>query len=151
MVQSRCAPFEKITASTQPLLTYLEHRDEIEAASATLEAHREEFDALADDNAAFANRSQTLFAEETFAPLRFTVEDLQRASDRLGPLDDLFSDQGIDTIRKAILFLADEERRMRIAMSLWALSPRYVAEERYLDGLIIQHCEIGRASCRERV
>lgn len=104
------AAFEEIAASAQPILTYLDHQDEIAAAANTLEAHREEFVALVDNVDAFIKRSQTLFAEEAFAPLRFTVDDIQRASDHLGSLGDLFSDQGIETIRKAILFLADEDR-----------------------------------------
>lgn len=133
------AAFEEIAASTQPLLTYLEQQEQIDAAANTLEAHRGEFVTLVDNVDAFIKRSQTLFAEETFAPLRFTEDDIQRASDHLGSLGDLFSDQGIETIRKAILFLTDEDRRTRIALNLLALLPRYVAEGRHLDGHIIQH------------
>jgi hypothetical protein len=44
------------------------------------------------------------------------------------------------TLRAAILYLADNERRASLAMELYSHLPDFVAAGRYLDGWLIQSC-----------
>ena len=57
-------------------IEFEDKRSQIEVASQALEAHRAEFEALLKDWQAVADRSHALFAEEPFAPMWFTVEDI---------------------------------------------------------------------------
>ena len=133
--------FGRLLAKVQPLLTYLDRREEIEAASAALEAHREEFDRLTADAEAYLDRSRKLFAEERFAPLRFTAADVRRAFESSGWPSNLASDDVVvETLRAAILYLADPDRRRQLALELLLRLPDYVAAGRHLDGWMIQEC-----------
>ena len=135
------AVFEELLAQTQPILTYLEHQEEIEAAATVLEAHREEFDRLVEDQEAYLARAEALFAEERFAPLRFTAADIHRAFESVGYPPNLSpGDQMFETLLAAIMHLADKERRKQLAMDLVLHLPHYVAAGRYLDGWLIQEC-----------
>ena len=135
------AVFEELLAQTQPILAYLEHQEEIEAAATVLEAHREEFDRLVEDKEAYLARAEALFAEERFAPLRFTAADIHRAFESVGYPPNLSpGDQMFKTLLAAIMHLAAKERRKQIAMDLVLHLPHYVAAGRYLDGWLIQEC-----------
>ena len=135
------AEFEELLAKTQPVLDYMEQQPAIEAASHAIEAHRADFDKLVGDGQAYLQRTSSLFAEERFLPLRFTADDVQRAFDKVGPLPPGSSnDQFVKIVRKAILHLADKERRSQSAMSLLMHLPDLVAANRPLDAWIIQHC-----------
>jgi hypothetical protein len=123
------------------LLTYAAHQQEIEAASEKLKPYHAEFDRLCQNAKAYERQSQALFAEETFAPFRFTAADLSRAFAEVGvpPLGDTSKKTG-KLLRKALLFLATEERRNELAMRLLLLMPKYVEQGRHLDALVIESC-----------
>ena len=86
---------------------------EIEAASESLEAHRAGFEALLADEQALVERGRKLFAEQRFARLRFRAADIQRAFSAVGYLSfAVVDDRTFETMRKAILFLADQKMGM---------------------------------------
>jgi hypothetical protein len=135
------AAFDELLARTQPILDYMKQQPAIEAASQAIEAHRAAFDKLAKDEEVYMERTHALFAEERFAPLRFTADDVRRAFDKVGhPTPGSSDDKFVETVRKAILHLADKERRSQLAMSLLMHLPDYVAADRPLDAWILQHC-----------
>jgi hypothetical protein len=135
------AEFARLLAQTQPVLAYMQRQEEIESASKALEAHRAEFCRLAEDEEAYLSQVRALFAEERFAPLRFTADDVRRAFDKVGQPPNLAADDRVvENLRAAILHLADQERRSQLAMELLLHLPDYVAAGRYLDGWLIQHC-----------
>ena len=135
------AGFEELLAKTQPILDYMKQEPAIEAASQAIAAHGADFDKLVEDQEAYLERTQALFAEERFVPLRFTADDVQRAFDKVGhPTPGSSSDRFVEIVRKAMLHLADKERRSRSAMSMLVHLPDYVAAGRPLDAWIIQHC-----------
>jgi DNA-binding transcriptional MerR regulator len=135
------AEFEDLLARTQPILEYIKQEPAIEAASQAIAAQRADFDKLAKDEEAYLQRTRALFAEERFVPLRFTADDVRRAFDTVGqPTPGSSDDTFVETVRKAILHLADKERRSQLAMSLLMHLPDYVAANRPLDAWILQHC-----------
>jgi DNA-binding transcriptional MerR regulator len=135
------AEFAELLASAQPVLDYMEQQPAIEAASQAIEAYRADFDKLVEDEKAYLQRTQALFAEERFVPLRFTADDLQRAFKQVGSLPPVSSDDKfVESVRKAILHLADKEWRSHAAMRLAMELPDYVAAKRPLDAWILQHC-----------
>jgi len=132
---------ERLLNQVGPLLDCVERQSEIEAASKALEAHRAEFEKLADDYQAYAQRSKALFAEEPFAPLRFTADDVRRAFAHVGqPSYMATDDQFVKIVRAAILHLADKDRRSQLAMNLLLRLPEYVAAGRPLDACLIEEC-----------
>jgi hypothetical protein len=131
----------RLLTDLQPVLTYMEREPEIEAACSTLEAHRAEFFKLADDEDAYLERTKALFAEERFAPLRFSSEAVRRAFGVMGqPANMASDDRFVETARAAILHLADKSLRSQSAMSLLMHLPDYVAAGRPLEAWILQHC-----------
>jgi hypothetical protein len=131
----------RMAAELQPVLAYMERQPAIEDACHALEAHRAEFEKLAKDEKAIQKRARELFAEERFKPLRFTAKDIQRAFDQVGrPGNTASNDRFVETVRAAILCLADKSRRNDLSMSLLLSLPDYVAAGRHLDGWIIQDC-----------
>jgi hypothetical protein len=135
------ADFEKLLAQTRPVLDYMERQPAIEAAAQAIDGHRADFDKLVEDEEAYLARTKALFAEERFVPLRFTADDVQRAFGKVGhPTPGSSGDRFVQTVRKAILHLADKDRRNGSAMSILMHLPDYVAAQRPLDAWIIQHC-----------
>jgi hypothetical protein len=135
------AEFEELLARTQPILDYMKQQPAIEAAAQAIEAHRADFKKLTKDDEAYMQRTRALFAEEPFVPLRFTADDVRRAFDKAGqPTPGSSDDKFVETVRKAILHLADKERRSQFAMSLLLHLPDYVTADRPLEAWIIQHC-----------
>ncbi len=133
--------FERLLAETQPILAYMERQTEIEAASKALEAHRGDFEKLANDGQEYQQQSHALFAEERFAPLRFTADEVRRAFDQVGqPPNMAADDRFVEKLRATILHLATKERRSQLAMSLLLHLPDYVAAGRPLDACILQEC-----------
>jgi hypothetical protein len=122
--QAKSEELQRILDQTQPLLTYMERKEEIEWASQTLEAHRAEFEKLLDEERAYQERAHMVFAEERFRPAWFTKEEVRRALEhaRYTPagMDD---EQTVESLRAAILHLADEETRSRLSMILLASLP----------------------------
>ena len=128
-------------AKTQPILDYVQREPAIEAASREIESRRAEFEKLVKDQKAYGERTRALFAEERFVPLRFTAEAVEQAFEEVGrPMPGCSDDKFVETVRKAILHLANKERRNQWAMSLLMHLPDYVAANRPLDGCILQHC-----------
>lgn len=136
------AEFTRLLEESRPVFDYMERQPAIESASAVLEAHRDEFIKLTKRPDALMKRAQTLFAEERFAPLSFTAADVQRAFDHVGhPSFGLIpDDRTVALLRAAILHTADKPQREEMAMALLMHLPDLVAENRFLDGWIIQHC-----------
>lgn len=124
----------------EELADYQRQHEEIEAACEKMEPHRAEFEALLADEPSFLERCQTLFAEERFAPFRFHAADLRRAFEKVGYPGFAADPKRRETLLKAILFLADEERRGRLSRELLKMLPDYVAANRYLDAWVIQYC-----------
>ena len=74
-------------------------------------------------------------------PRSASADDVKRAFDKVGhPTPGSSNDSFVETVRKAILHLADKERRSSSAMSILMHLPDYVAADRPLDAWIIQHC-----------
>ena len=145
------AEIEQLLGPALSAVAYHERRDEIEAAAQKLEAYRDEFVALAKDVRAYLVQARTLFAEAPFAPLWFTVEDIQRAFDRVGDLSYPANDPRIaKTLEAAILFLAGEDRRAELARRLMLHLPAFVAAGRHLDAWVIQDCACATVENAER-
>ena len=135
------AEFADLRAKVGPLLAYMEKQGEIEAAGAALEAHRAEFEKLLADQDAYMDRASALFADECFAPLRFTAAEIRRAFDHVGyPAIASPNERTGEILRAAILYLADKDRRSHCSMGLLLHLPAFVAAGRRLDGWLIQHC-----------
>jgi hypothetical protein len=131
--------FDKLIAAHGSTLDYLAHREEIEAASRELETHRSEFDKLFTDADRLGDITGTLFSEECFVPLRFTPVEIKRAFDHVGyPAMISPDERTVQTLRAAILYLADEERRNHLALSLFSLLPRFTAAHRFMEASLIQ-------------
>ncbi|HUD49446.1 MAG TPA: hypothetical protein VMR33_21650 [Candidatus Baltobacteraceae bacterium] len=130
----------RLLARTAPLKAYLSRNLEIEAASQALEPHRQEFDNFVNDNPAYQDRIELLFAEDRFAPLRFSPRDLQRAFDHAGSPLAVPKDNLAEHLRKLILYLADKEYRTSAAINLLISLPDYVSAARYMDGCLILSC-----------
>jgi len=135
------ALYKSLLAETGPLLEYVERQPEIEAAQEAIEAHRPALVQLFKDPEACRERTQRLFTEERFAPLRFTAQDVQRAFDKLGKPSSLAtSDKFTEKVFAAILFLADKERRSQLSTKLLLHLPDLVAEGRPLDACLVDEC-----------
>jgi hypothetical protein len=131
----------RVFRENETLLTYLAHEEEVQAASEKLEPYHAEFDRLCHDAAAYERQSKALFAEAAFAPFRFTAADLRRAFAEVGvPALDGPSSKASKLLRKALLFLATNERRNELAMRLLLLMPGYAQRGRHLDALMIGYC-----------
>jgi hypothetical protein len=131
--------FERLLKMTGDVVAYEEMHDEIELAMETLEAHRDEFEAL--DPEAAMDRAERLFSEEQFRPMRFTAEDVHGAFEEVGYPQRLraLTPQDAEPLREAILFLADEDLRRHLSRKLMMLLPEYVSARRYLDAWIIEY------------
>jgi hypothetical protein len=137
------AKWTRAIAGLEVVVAYQEQREQIEAACQALEAHRAEFEALAQDEEAYADRARKLFAEEAFMPVRFRAADVQRAFDAVGvPTATSPAEETVKTLREAILFLAGKTERSTLAMRLLMLLPEYVHAGRHLDAWVIQHCAL---------
>jgi SEC-C motif len=131
--------FGELLSTAEPILEYLQRREEVEAAAAQLEAHRTEFEKLAADKDRYLALAQAVFAEACFVPLRFAASDVQRAFDHVGYPPTLLQDERtVEILRAAILHVADKENRSRLAMSLLLRLPEFVAARRYLEAWLLQ-------------
>lgn len=131
--------FGELLSKTEPVLEYLAHQAEIEAAGAELEAHRSEFEKLAADQERYLALAQAVFAEECLASLRFSASDVQNAFDHVGyPAMMSPDDRTLEILRAAILHAADKERRSCLAMGLLVRLPQFVAAGRYLEAWVLQ-------------
>lgn len=123
----------------QPLLEFLEQRERIRAAAAQLETYREEFEKLTERKDTFLERAQTLFEQETFAPLRFTAAEVGKALRTVGFAPSAQPDKKLaKKVRSALLRLANRERRRELSLALMKHLPDFVAAGRYMDAWMIQ-------------
>lgn len=130
----------RLLARTAPLTAYLSRKPEIEAATEALKPHQQEFANFVNDTTAYQNRVEALFAEDRFAPLRFTPEALQRAFDQLGSPLTVSKEKLAEHLRSVILCLADKEYRTSASVTLLVCLPDYVVAERYMDGCLVLSC-----------
>ena len=138
--------FAQLLSATEPLLQYMSRREEIGAAGEALEAHREAFVELAQDGSRYSALARVVFAEECFAPLRFTAADVKRAFDHVGqPALMSPDDRTVQTLRAAILHLSDPERRTVLSLGLMSHLPDFVGAGRYLEGWLVQSLAIETA------
>jgi len=128
---------KQLLARAVPLLEYSKRQAEILAATEVLQAHEQEFIELSKDASAFNNRIEAVFAEERFAPLRFTSDDLQRAFDQSGSPLAIPKEKVKEHLRGIILQLADKDYRTAASASLLLSLPEYVGQVRLLDGCIV--------------
>ena len=130
-----------LLAQTDQATEFKDKRSQIEAASHALEAHRAEFEALLKDWQAATDRAHVLFAEEPFAPMWFTVQDIQHAFEAVGyPPHIELDERTVEVMADAILHIADPKRRKRDYVRLLSLVPDYVSAGRFMDAWLIQYC-----------
>lgn len=134
------AEIEKLLAQAAPIVAYTKRQPEIEAAAATLESHREEFEKLSNDSAKFQEKIEALFAEERFVPLRFTIEQIQRGVDHAGTPIGVPKDKLAEHLRGMILYLADKSYRTSAAIKLLLAVPDFVEAGRPIEGCVILSC-----------
>ncbi|HEX4119831.1 MAG TPA: SEC-C domain-containing protein [Verrucomicrobiae bacterium] len=134
------AEIARLLARTAPLLAYLNREPEIRAAETALEAHHQELFDLAKDNTAYQNRIEAVFADERFIPLRFTVEDLQKAFDHAGSPLTIAKEKLREHLQGIVLQLATKDYRTTASVNLLVSLPDYIAEGRSLDGCLVMSC-----------
>jgi hypothetical protein len=132
---------ESLFAAAEAMADFETRREAIEEASDKLESHRAEFEALMYDSQSALDHAMRLFSEETFAPFRYTPEDLNEAFSRtrfprlhreeIEPAD-------MEAIVGAMLSMVDEKDRLRLSLELFMLLPDYVDAGRYMDAWMIQ-------------
>jgi len=125
----------------EEIADFEEKQDEIEAAMQTLEEHRHEFEALAENPTQMMKRAHQVFSAEQFRPLRHTADEVRQAFEEVGYPANFGrpSEKDAEIIRSAILYLTDHDRRTTLTRKLLLRLPEYVAEGRYLDAWFIQH------------
>ena len=100
-----------------------------------------QFEKLSADEDGYLALAQAVFAEECFAPLRFTASDVQGAFDHVGyPAIMSPDERTVEILRAAILHAADKERRGQLAMSLLLRLPQFVTAGRYLEAWWLLQC-----------
>ncbi len=136
----RDAMLDRMLETTDQMIAYQQRLPDIEKAFEMLNEHEAEFDALWNDQEALIQRACDVFGGERFANLRFQAADVQRAFEKVG-FPGLASDpKTTETIRQAILFLADEGWRSNAVMVLLMTLPDYVQAGRFTDGLLVATC-----------
>jgi hypothetical protein len=144
---------EQILETADEVAAYQAMSGEIDAAAEVLEKHRAEFQAMLQNTKEAVERAQRLFAEERFAPWRFTADDVYHAFEAVGYPQrvQIDAEENQEIIEAAILHLAGEERRKRLARQLMLLLPEYVVAGRYLDAWLIQYCAWQTFEHRDRI
>lgn len=131
--------FAKLLTTAEPMLDYMARHEEIGAASEALEAHRDAFGELLQSQERYRALVREVFAEERFAPFRFTAADVHCAFDHVGePPPSAADEASLQALRAAILHLADPQRRSLLSLGLMAQLPDLVSEGRYLEGWLVQ-------------
>ena len=143
---------DRLIDLAEEVAAYEAMSDEIEAAGETLEKHRAEFEAMARNDMDVVMHTRRLFAEERFARWRFTAEDVYRAFEAVGypPGGRIEADENAKITQAALSYLADKERRTRLARQLLMLLPEYVDAGRYIDAWLIQYSAYHMVEAPER-
>lgn len=111
---------------------------EIELATKKLDAHRAEFERLADDEDKLVAQTESLFAEAPFTQLEFSRDEMQRAIQAVGRVDSDFDEAAAaESARKIMAELLADGKAEIFALRLLMLLPQYVSAKRYTDGMII--------------
>lgn len=138
---------KKIKNKFKPFLSQIKQaasqdsrRIELEKANQTLEAYREQYEKLIENEPEFLTKTEALFSEDCFADMRFSAADAQRAFEVVGypPAGDI-DENFTKIVVKAICFLLDEAQRRTVLLKLLLHLPDYVAQKRYMDAWIIRH------------
>jgi len=130
----------RLLARAASLKDYLSRKVDIDAATQALEPHRREFARFYEDKTALQARVEAVFAEDRFAPLRFTADDLQRAFDHAGSPLAVPTEKLAGHLRTCILHLADTQYRPWAAASLMVSLPDYVKAAQWMDGCLVMNC-----------
>jgi hypothetical protein len=151
--QEEAQELEQILETADEVAAYQAMSGEIDAAAQVLEKHYAEFQAMLQNTEEAVERAQCLFAEERFAPWRFTADDVYHAFEAVGYPQrvQIDAEENQEIIDAAILHLADEERREHMTRQLMMLLPEYVAARRYLDAWMIQYCAWQTFDHRDRI
>jgi hypothetical protein len=132
---------QRLLAIAEDMAAYEARQDEIKAATAALEAHRAEFEALMSDFPTALDYAQRLFSEDEFASFRYTVADIHQAFENAG-YPRLYREQpgeeDMEIVVAAMLSLVGEEDRTHLSRRLLLFLPEYVATGRYMDAWMIQ-------------
>ncbi len=139
--QENRAQAAKSVAFAELFARYEARKPEIHAAVEALQAHRQELDHFASHPAEFIDALNTLFSEETFAPLWFSAEEVEAACEQVGysPVEEISKAQ-IPTLNAAIGQLVDSTRRNCLTVELFLRLPEFVAAGRFKDAWIINIC-----------
>lgn len=115
-------------------------RSELEAANQTLDAYRDQYEKLIENEPKFFTQAEALFSEDSFADMRFSAADVHRAFGVVGypPAGDI-DEKFTKIVMEAIGFLLDETQRRTVLLKLLLHLPDYVAQKRYMDAWIIRH------------
>ncbi len=142
---------KKLVFRTEAIADFIEQQSEIDAATAALESHAEEFSKVLADEKAATGLAKQVFADECFAPLRFSADDVGRAFAQVGGAPNLAdSADTVDKLRRAILFLADKERRTLMAMKLACQVPVHTKAGRFMEAWMVRYCGQSTSSAPEQ-
>ena len=141
--EEKARELEEQAGRLEELVAYQAMSDEIEAASEALEKHRAEFEAMMADVGSAMDRAHRLFSRKRFAPLRYSVDDLERAFEAVGypaQVGGELDEMDMKTVIAATVQLAgDEEQQFRLAQRLLMTLPEYVDARRWRDAWLIQY------------
>lgn len=138
---SRTPGLKRLQEQVQLLKTFAERQEEIDSARQTLEAHRGEFEKFMKDQGAYLERARIVFSDERFSTAWFKQEEVALALKHVGYSPSASDDQSVrESLRAAILHLADMDTRMFFSMLLLNCLPGYVAAGQIIEGWIVDHC-----------
>jgi hypothetical protein len=116
-----------------------ERSEEYETIDLILEKHRDEYEALVENEEEWHRKTEALFDEEEFVPMRFTTDDVKRAFDAVGyPESAVSANKCVELFNKAVIFLAHKTLRMSLSVQLIATLPGYIEQGRFIDAWIIK-------------
>jgi hypothetical protein len=116
--------------------------DEIETATAALDAHRAVFEKMLQNPQTIADRARNLFAEPGFESFHYTADDVDRAcaaTAYAAPPAPEAPDYG-QFLNIATVYLTDTKNRLGLARELLKMLPDNVTQERFLDAWLLQFC-----------
>jgi hypothetical protein len=129
----------ELLATTEPLIDYMARREEILEADKALESHVDAFEELVEDEERYLALIRDLCAEERFARFRFTAADIQRAFDHVGQPATMAADErSVQTLRAAMLHIADKDRRQVLSLGLLTQLPDLVKAGRHLEAWLLR-------------
>lgn len=130
--------FAPVLSQARRVAEYESRQAQLKGVYQAMEAHRDDFEKLMEDDPEFFRQAEALFSEDRFADMRFGATDVQRAFEAVGfpPYGEINEEVG-RTVAKAICFLVNDTLRKTLSLKLLLLLPDYVAAERYTEAWII--------------